>query len=83
MKHEKPVFYRGSYSPGCGLCQGPGSRTCNPRYKGDRTKKGSEGYSHGEILMVKCSEMARNTTNTFSLITNSNISFILLAISIS
>ena len=30
-----------------------------------------------------CSEMARNTTNTFSLITNSNMSFILLAISIS
>ena len=51
--------------------------------KGDHTKKGSEGYSHGEILMVKCSEMARNTTNTFSLITNSNVSFILLAISIS
>ena len=33
--------------------------------------------------MVKCSEMARNTTNTFSLITNSNVSFILLAISVS
>ena len=46
-------------------------------YKGDHTKKGSEGYSHGKILMVKCSEMARNTTNTFSLITNSNVSFIL------
>ena len=52
-------------------------------YKGDHTKKGSEGYSHGEILMVKCSEMARNTTNTFSLITNSIVSFTLLAISIS
>ena len=51
--------------------------------KGDHTKRGSEGYSHGEILMVKCSEMARNTTNTFSLITNSNVSFTLLAISIS
>ena len=49
--------------------------------KGDRTKRGSEGYSNGEILMVKCSEMARNTTNTFSLITNSNVSFTLLAIS--
>ena len=53
------------------------------KYRGDHTKKGSERYSHGEILMVKCSEMARNTTNTFSLITNSNVSFILLAISIS
>ena len=30
------------------------------KYKGDHTKKGSEGYSHGEILMVKCSEMAQN-----------------------
>ena len=25
--------------------------------KGDHTKRGSEGYSHGEILMFKCSEM--------------------------
>ena len=33
--------------------------------KGDHTKKGSEGYSHGEILMFKCSEMARNTNKTF------------------
>ena len=33
--------------------------------KGDHTKKGSEGYSHGEILMVKCSEMARKTNKTF------------------
>ena len=41
--------------------------------KGDHTKKGSEGYSHGEILLVKCSEMARNTSKTFSLITNSNL----------
>ena len=51
--------------------------------KGDHTKRGSEGYSHGAILMVKCSEMTRNTTYTFSLITNSNVSFTLLAISIS
>ena len=35
------------------------------RKKGDHTKKGSEGYSHGEILMVKCSEMARNSNKTF------------------
>ena len=34
------------------------------RKKGDHTKKGSEGYSHGEILMVKCSEMARNSNKT-------------------
>ena len=33
--------------------------------KGYHTKKGSEGYSHGEILMVKCSEMARNSNKTF------------------
>ena len=32
--------------------------------KGDHTKRGSEGYSHGAILMVKCSEMARNTNKT-------------------
>ena len=32
------------------------------RKKGDHTKKGSECYSHGEILMVKCSEMAQNST---------------------
>ena len=32
------------------------------RKKGYHTKKGSEGYSHGEILMVKCSEMAQNST---------------------
>ena len=52
--------------------------------KGDHTKKGSEGYSHGEILMVKCSEMARNSNKTFFFsITNSNVSFTLLAISIS
>ena len=52
--------------------------------KGDHTKKGSEGYSHGEILMVKCSEMARNSNKTiFFSITNSNVSFTLLAISIS
>ena len=51
--------------------------------KGDHTKRGSEGYSHGEIWVVKCSEMAQNTTYTFSLITNSNVSFTLLAISIS
>ena len=53
------------------------------RKKGDHTKKGSEGYSHGEILLVKSSEMARNTSKTFSSITNSNVSFTLLAISIS
>ena len=33
--------------------------------KGDHTKRGFEGYSHGEILMFKCSEMARNTNKTF------------------
>ena len=48
--------------------------------KGDHTKKGSEGYSHGEILMVKCSEMTRNTNKTFFSITNSNLIFTLLAI---
>ena len=32
----------------------------------------SEGYPHGDILKYKCSEMARNTTKTYSLITNSN-----------
>ena len=29
--------------------------------KGDHTKRGPEGYSHGEIWVVKCSEMAQNT----------------------
>ena len=33
--------------------------------KGDHTKKGSEDYFHSEILMVKCSEMALNTNQTF------------------
>ena len=51
--------------------------------KGDHTKKGSEGYSHGAILIVKCSEMAKNTNKTFFSITNGNVSFTLLAISIS
>ena len=66
----------------------PGTRKQNLQSEGAKkviilSFKGSEGYSHGEILMVKCSEMARNTTNTFSLITNSIVSFTLLAISIS
>jgi len=65
----------------------PGTRKQNLQSedakKGDHTKRGSEGYSHGEIWMVNCSEMTRNTTKTFSLITNSNVSFTLLAISIS
>ena len=49
--------------------------------KGDHTKRGSEGYSHGGILIVKCSEMAKNTNKTFFSITNGNVSFTLLAIS--
>ena len=65
----------------------PGTRKQNLQTedgkKGDHTKRGSEVYYHGAILMVKCSEMTRNTTKTFSLITNSNVSFTLLAISIS
>ena len=38
----------------------------------------SEGYPHEAILKYKCSEMARNTTKTYSLITNSNKFFWLL-----
>ena len=65
----------------------PGTRKQNLQSedakKGDHTKRGSEGYSHGAILIVKCSEMAKNTNKTFFLITNGNVSFTLLAISIS